>query len=353
MSSRLKTGIIASTISLMALAACGGNSTADDPEGGGKLVVAGVGGGFQEAQSAAFMQPFSKASGTKVVEASQDSTIGNVKAQVESKTVQWDVVDLSSIDAAIAAKQGLLEPIEYSVVTSGEDLLPGTNHEFYVGMAYSSNVITWKEGEWGDAEPQGAKDFWDLERFPGQRGMKGGTPVFALEFALLADGVAKADLYPLDVDRAFKKLDEIKDSTTFWASNEEGMQLLTAGQIKMGYPPNGRVYNAIEEGQPLEYTWTDGTLFLDAWAVPKGAPNKDAAMKFLEFASQSENQVELAKRIPYGPTNENTVEGLPADRQEVMPTGPDNIDRLFAADEAWWEANLAEVSERWQTWLTE
>ena len=64
---------------------------------------------------------------------------------------------------------------------------------------------------------------------------------------------------------------------------------------------NGRIDAANREGKNLKITWTGGIYDLDYWVVPKGSPNKDAAQKFIAFASTPDAQAEYARHIAYGP----------------------------------------------------
>lgn len=345
----------------LALAACGGGDTetasggdvSETPDGtsSGQLVVASLGGSYQDAQRDAFFTPFAESSDAEVVEANQDGTIGELQSQVEAGNVQWDVVDLAPVDAQRAADEGLLEPLDRSVINDS-GLIEGAMTDHIVATIYSSNVFTWNT----DAltEPlTGAVDFWDLERFPGRRALPGYSPYGVLEQALVADGVAHEDLYPLDVERALTKLDEIKDDTEFFNTNEQGMQLVTSGQVAAASVPNGRVYNGVAAGDPLDYTWADGALFIDYWVVPRGAPNADLAMEFIAFASQPEPQAELASLIPYGGSHSETNELIPEDRQQDLPTGADNLAAAIQPDLEWWAENDVETTERWQAWLIE
>jgi putative spermidine/putrescine transport system substrate-binding protein len=349
-----RTIITGSAVAMLALtlSACGGQDAENAGSGGGpsgQLVIASLGGSYQEAQSEAFFKPYAEESGVKVTEANQDGTVGPLKAQVEAGNPQWDVIDLGPIDARQAAADGLLEPLDKTVV-SGSGLFPGAMTDNYVATIYSSNVIAWNKDKLATG-PQNAAEFWDTEEFPGMRALPGYSPFSTLEQALLADGVPKDKLYPLDVDRAFTRLDQIRDSTTFYNTNEQGIQLLTSGQVAAASVPNGRVFNAIKDGQPLDYTWRDGVLYIDYWAVPKGAANKEEAMKFIAFASEAEPQARLAEIIPYGGSNEAANDLIPAERQADLPTGGQNLSLQVTPDLDWWSENVADVTERWQAWL--
>jgi putative spermidine/putrescine transport system substrate-binding protein len=339
--------------------ACGGGTGAPETspsdsagEASGELVVASLGGSYQEAQSEAFMQPFAEETGVEVTETAAEG-VARLQAMVETGNVEWDVVDLGPQELQLATELDLLEPIDYSVVDRSVFYEGAATTDYGVGTIYSTGVLAWNTDEIQGDPPQDFADFWDLEKYPGKRALAAYGPDFNLEYALLADGVPMDELYPLDVDRAFEKLDEIKDETIFYDTNEQAMQLITSGEAVMGTAPNGRVFNAINDGQPIDYTWNQGGLFIDYWAVPKGAPNAANAMRFIEFASQAERQAEMAQLIPYGGTNESAVDLLDEEVLDNLPTAPDNFELQYVPDAEWWAENIEEVTERWQAWLLE
>ena len=93
--------------------------------------------------------------------------------------------------------------------------------------------------------PKSWADFWDVEKFPGKRGMLG-QALYTLENALMADGVPRPMSTtvlrtPEGVDRAFAKLDQIKPHVVWWTSSSTAMQNLDAGEVVMTDMYNGRV----------------------------------------------------------------------------------------------------------------
>lgn len=77
-----------------------------------------------------------------------------------------------------------------------------------------------------------------------------------LEAALLADGVPMDELYPLDLDRAFAKLDTIKDDIVWWTKGAEPSQMLSTGEADYALAWSGRIATAKDEGSPLICTTT-------------------------------------------------------------------------------------------------
>ncbi|PFN85238.1 hypothetical protein COJ85_27200, partial [Bacillus sp. AFS076308] len=80
-----------------------------------EVVVAAYGGSFQNGQIKALFTPYGAATGTKVI-GTTGTSYPKVKAMVTSGNITWDVISAESPAFANEAKDGLLAPIDYSVV---------------------------------------------------------------------------------------------------------------------------------------------------------------------------------------------------------------------------------------------
>ncbi|WP_051261021.1 ABC transporter substrate-binding protein [Desulfovibrio inopinatus] len=315
------------------------------------LRICSYGGSFQESQRKAFFDPFSKEFNVKIIEAT-DPDIAKVKAQVMTKNYEWDVVDMETRHVARGEVEGLLEPLDLSIIdTSHIDKMAvrkcAVANDFWTtGLAYNTKNL-------GGKEPaQGWADFWDVKRFPGPRAMQNQAP-FNLEFALIADGVPMEKLYPLDLDRAFKKMDAIRDHITVWWKNgAEQIQLLSTGEVTYSTAWNGRISVAKAKGAPLGFVWNGGCFDMDWWCVPKGNPNKKLAMQFINFALSAKRQAyQFGELIPYGPTNLEAFNSIPEERARELPNYPANAKVQFLQNADYWGEHLAAVTERWNAWM--
>jgi putative spermidine/putrescine transport system substrate-binding protein len=168
------------------------------------------------------------------------------------------------------------------------------------------------------------------------------------EFALMADGVAPADLYPLDLPRATRKLDTIKDDLVFWTSGGQSQELIGSGEVAMTMIWNGRAWSAKNlDNKPVEIQWNQQIVTADYLVVPKGSPNKDAAMKFIAYTACAENNAKPSEFIPYGPTNKNSQPN-PAMVQDLSVTNADENSAYF--DDPYLVDNFAEIDAAWQAW---
>src|SRR5437762_42994 len=173
-----------------------------------------------------------------------------------------------------------------------------------------------------------------------------------LEFALLADGVPKDKLYPLDIERGFKSLDRVRPAIRkFWDTGALSAQMLADKEVVLGSIWNGRLQAVADKGAPLAIEWTEASLQSQYWGVLKGAKNTENAQRFIDFACQPELQANLARLIPYGPTNRQAFKSIPADVAARLPSSPEHKARAFLQNGKWWADNRAKVSERWSQWL--
>ncbi len=305
------------------------------------------GGSTQDAQKQAWADPFSKASGITVVQ-DGPTDYGKLKAMVESGNVQWDVVDVEADFALRAAAEGLLEPLDFKVIQR-DKIDPRFVSDYGVGSFFFSFVLGYNEGKLGANKPQDWSALFDTKTYPGKRALYKWPSSGVLELALLADGVPADKLYPLDLDRAFKKLDTIKKDIVWWGGGAQSQQLLASGEASMGQFWNGRIHALQEDGAPVGVSWKQNLVMADILVIPKGSKNKDAAMKFLASASSAKGQADFSNLTAYAPVNLDSVERLDSALAPNLPTAyaKDQI----TLDFAYWAKNGQAIATRWNEWL--
>ncbi|WP_162409833.1 polyamine ABC transporter substrate-binding protein [Acuticoccus sediminis] len=316
-----------------------------------ELVVVSWGGSYQDAQRAAHFAPFTAETGINIVEISEGPRVAKLKTQIDSGSLEWDVMDFETSDMLSAGSMDLLEPIDTSVVDTST-ILPDAVDEFGIANVSWSKLLGFNTAKYpnGEGAPTGWADFWNVEAFPGRRALQDLVKP-NLEFALIADGVSLNELYPLDVERAFAALDRIRPHVdVWWGKTAQGIQILANGEVDMGTAPNGRLEAAKRDGQNVGYTWNDGAVDFDWWCVAKGAPNRDLAMEFINFAIAAEGQAKLASIIDYGPSNTEAWLLIDPERAATLPTAPDNLKAQFVLGNSWWQDNEADMLRRWQMW---
>jgi len=314
---------------------------------GTTLTFASYGGAYQEAQRKGWLEPYAALTGVTFQE-SEDSSNATIKAQVEAGQVTWDIVDVGN-DFGLDANAALLEPLDYSKIHKDE-ILDGFAGTYRVADITYGVVLAYNTEKMGGQVPQGWADFFDTTKYPGKRGMWDYSAGGIFEFALLADGVAPADLYPLDLDRATRKLDTIKDDLVFWTSGAESQDLIGKGEVTMTMIWNGRGYSAKHiDNKPVEIQWNQQIVTADYLVVPKGTPNKDLAMDFIAWATCKENNAAPSDYIPYGPTNKLATAN-PDKVAELSVTNADANSAYF--NDAWIVENAQLLEDTYQEWRT-
>jgi putative spermidine/putrescine transport system substrate-binding protein len=319
---------------------------------GKTLRICSYGGDYQASQRRVFFEPFASQFGVKIIESSGPG-ISQVKTQVDNKAYKWDVVDLETRDVVRGELQNLLEPVNASIVKVGR-LHQKAVRKASVGNIFWSTCLAYNKKALAGKRPAACwADFWNVKKFPGPRALQN-KAIFNLEFALLADGVSKDNLYPLDLERAFKNMDKIKNHITFWWQNEaQQAQLLTEAKVSYSSVWNEGFKAAQNRGAPLEMVWEGGCMDLDWWCIPKGNPNKELAMKFIHFALSARRQAKQAEEyIAYGPTNKYAFKYISEAKARQLPSYPDNMKKQFVQDAYYWGARLGDVTERWRIWMT-
>ncbi|WP_321880212.1 ABC transporter substrate-binding protein [Paraburkholderia bannensis] len=310
------------------------------------IVFTSWGGTTQASQQKNWAQPFAQASGINVL-MDGPTDYGKFKAMVESGNVNWDVVDVEGDFAYAAAKDGLIEPIDYSVVKKDE-LDPRFSSPQAVGSFYYSFVLGYNKTAFKGAQPSTWADLFDTKKFPGKRTFYKWSAPGVLEIALLADGVPANKLYPLDLDRAFKKLDTIKGDIVWWSGGAQSQQLLASGEASMGMFWNGRLHALQATGVPVGVSWNQNLTAADMLVIPKGAKHRDAALKFLAAATSPQAQAKFAADTGYAPIN---VKSAALMTPAVAKTLPDQYTQSqINLDMKYWAANRDAIAKRWYAW---
>lgn len=333
-----------------ALAACIAAPALADQQ----ITIVNFGGANGNAQKKAYYDAFEK-TGTKVVTVEYNGEQAKIKAMVETKKVTWDLVEVESPDVQRGCDEGLFEKLDYTKIVPVTDLLPSALNSCGVGFFVWSTVMAY-DGDKLKTAPKTWADFWDVKKFPGKRGMRKGAR-YNLEFALMADGVAPEDVYkvlatPAGAERAFKKLTELKPNIQWWEAGAQPPQFLVAGDVVMSTAYNGRIDAAQREGKNLKITWTGGIFDLDYWVIPKGAANKETAIKFMNFAMKPENQAVYAQNIAYGPTNTKALAKLPAKVLADLPTSAANAKTALQFNVNFWADQGEALEKRFAAWAT-
>ena len=347
----------------LAVAACGSDSdsggasttTGGKVDGGGESFVynaAGASAPFQEALNASYLKAFDEQFNFKTTVDPFCCGIERLQAAQSSGNVPWSAVQwVTSADYELAKRAGLLEPLDTSVVPV--DLLEPGTYDRYGYQVYTSGVqLAWLPDTYpAGEEPTTFTDLFDTDRFPGKRCLYQGSQFGGnFEGALLSAGVPSDELYPLDLDLAFRQLDKIKPDIVWWRSGAEAAQFLLDGTCKLGVIWNGVAQSTTNAGNPISVTWDQAITVYGMNTIPKGSPNPEAAQELLGLMlSDRDAQVEFISRTAYtSPLKDPAT--LPPDVAKWAPQG-ENLATTIAEDSIYYAENNAEITKAFNDWL--
>lgn len=342
--------------SAIALVSCaGGSSDANSGSESGEIsgtsmVYASYGGTTEEYTQEAWGDPFQE---TEEVEVIYDSPVdlGKLRAMVESDSVEWDLLQAAYSLAYAPGYEDLYQSIDLGDFDTSP-LLEDTVRDTGVGAYVLSFLIAYRTDTDRSENPQTWEEFYDSERFPGKRGIEN-YPALILETALLADGVASEDLYPLDLDRAFAKLDTIKDDIVWYETGAEQQEFLQNETVDYLMAWNGRAYDLLDKGVPVEMSFDQQVAYMAYHVIPEGAPNSAAATEFIKHSLDPKAQAEFAELSAYAPVNDDAYELIDPEMAQYLPTYEDNDATTVWLSEDYWSENLDQVMERWDSWRLE
>ncbi|MEV6120720.1 ABC transporter substrate-binding protein [Streptomyces sp. NPDC052077] len=332
------------TVGAPLLAACGSGS--DSGSGGGQVVFADYGGVTDEGFKAAYFKDFTKETGIKVVTANAD--MARYIAMAKAGKSQWDTIDADGFAVVSLADRGLVQKLPPSVPRS--DAVTGKYRDYSAGGYTQSFVLTYRKSAFKTA-PTSWADVWDTKKFPGKRGWPN-YYIATAEAALLADGAREADLYPLDLDRAFGKLDKLKPAMTIYDSYAAVTQGLQAGSVDMALLPNGRAAVLAKEDPDIALMWEQNIFY--PWSgltIPKGAPNTEETAKLLALMQDPKRQAAFAEKTYYGPTMKAAYDLIDPEVAAELPGTPEHEALAVTVDTVALAAQTDEYIKRYSAWV--
>ncbi|WP_254799430.1 ABC transporter substrate-binding protein [Falsochrobactrum tianjinense] len=320
------------------------------------LTIVGFGGAVQDAFREAYIKPYEKLKGIKILEDTTNGGLAKQKAMVESGNVTWDIMQMEADEVTMACEQGLIEDIDWSKQKNADEIDPSQFKECGVGALAWAKIITYDADKIAEG-PKNWADFWNVEKWPGKRGLRK-TAKLTMEIALMADGVPTSDIYEVlatkeGQDRAFKKLDELKPHVQWWESGAQPQEWLSSGDVVMTAGYNGRVDAAQNEGKNFAIVWDGQINSLEYWGIMKDTPNIKEAIEFVEFMMTKDPQVVFANAIPYGVSNVKAMDALSPERLAKLPSSPENLKNAIRFDAEFWIDHGEELAERFASWVSQ
>jgi len=338
------------------------------------LTIVSWGGAYTESQVRAYHEPFSEKTGVKIYnEDKSANALAGIRSQVEAGNVTWNVVDMLQADAQRACDEGLVMEIDHDEwlapapdgTPATEDFIEGTLDDCYVSTILYATMFAYNTEAFEGDGPQTVEDVWNLEKFPGTRALQK-IPQKNLEWALLADGVEPDKVYEVlatkeGQDRAFAKLDEIKDNVIWWSEGAQPPQMLADEEAVIATAYNGRIFNAqVNEDQPFKIMWDHQMFEADGWVVPVGNEDKlDLIKDYVRYSTDTQRLADQAKYIAYAPARKSSA-GLVGthadtgvDMKPHMPTSPENFKTAYRFDPDFWADYGDLLEERFNAWVAQ
>jgi putative spermidine/putrescine transport system substrate-binding protein len=309
----------------------------------------------EDAIKQVFVRPFIAATGIPAQMQVWEGGIDTLRTQAKAPDNTWDLVMVDGDELATGCSEGLFEKLDWSAIGGKEHYLPQAVSDCGVGGGVASLVLAWDRDKF-PATPQWS-DFWDVAKYPGKRGLHEGVRG-NLEFALIADGVSPGDVYKVlatseGVDRAFRRLDQLKPYIVWWHDDAEAARILASGDVLMtsASAPALAVANRTAH-RSFGVQWAASLYEVLSWAVLKGSPNQRTATQFLYFAGTPAIEARLVALSGEGGLAKGANDGLPADLAQISPSTPANLSVAVRVDGGFWHDNIAKLRQRFESWLT-
>lgn len=337
------------TGALALIAACGDDHPQRD------LTIVGWGGSSQLAHRNAYWTSFTQETGIPLREDVWHGGIGVLRTKVAGGDADWDIVQVETEELILGCEEGLLEKLDWEALGGRSTYITSAVHDCGVGAMVWAYVFGY-DGDRIKNGPRNWAEFWDVKKFPGKRGMRK-TPKYTLEFALMADGVEPQDVYgvlstPAGLDRAFRKLDELKPNILWWSSISQVPDLLASGEVVMSVTSPGRLLAANQsEGRHFKVVWDGNVNAVDFWVILKGSPRKAEAMRLIQYMKQPQNEVRLPRYIATGLSNKRSIATIDPALTKDTVTNPENLRHAVELDAQFWVENTDQLTQRFNAWV--
>lgn len=310
-----------------------------------QVVVATYGGAFLKALENVYFKDFTAATGIAVV--TVEANEGRFVAMGKSGSSEWDTTDAAGFSVIEWSKNGVLQKLPADVPRSS---LVNEAYRDYAGYVYGQSYVLVYDSSVVKKAPKSWSDVWNVADFPGKRGWPS-DPYGAMEAALMADGATQANMYPLDFNRAFAKLDKLRPEMTIYTSYAASIQGLQAGSVSMALVPNGRAYALIKQDPRFKIMWEQNIYMPSAFPLTTGAPNTAGAAKLFTFMADPMRQAKFAELIGYAPTVPAAFTMLKPEVASQLPGTPEHMKQALVVDEVALSNQNTALLDAYSNWI--
>ncbi len=303
---------------------------------------------------AVFIGPFTAATAIQATAGLRAGGLAELQQQAKTPDDPFDLVMVDSEDLAAGCAGNLFEKLDWPQIGGRDHYLPVAVSDCGVGATVDNVVLAWDREKLSGTATWA--DFWDVTKYPGKRGLRDGVRG-NLEIALMADGVAPGDVYKVlatndGVDRAFRKLDQLRPYLVWWRTPADAARILGSGDVLMTSAPSAAIIEAGRtEHRDFAIQWTDSLYDVLSWAIVKGSAEMHAAVQFLYFSGTPAIEARLVSAAAEGGLAKGANDGLAPEAAAQSPTAPANLQSALRLDLAFWQANLTKLRQRFDAWL--
>jgi mannopine transport system substrate-binding protein len=335
------------------IAGAAGQATAAE-----QVIIATTGGAYEKALREAWFDPFTSKTGIEVVTVSATNAEMRAKAaaMVTTGNVSWDLYLQGEIQAGSKEHRLYAEDLTdfCRQFATHPDLSADACTAAGVQLLMNATLLSYRADAFGGAAPETWADMWNVQKFPGGRAFPNfDDPWRVMAAALLADGVSRDNLFPLDIDRALTKLDEIRPAVTqWWKTGDQSMQGFRNGEYTLGQIWLTRAKALKQEGQPIAWSHKASFLVGDRIALIKNALNRENALKLAEYwLNTPEAQAKVCEALSCTPPSTAAISMMSPEARSDMPSATDVEEHVVVPDAEWINENAALMLERWNAWI--
>jgi mannopine transport system substrate-binding protein len=324
----------------------------------GEIVVATTGGAYDRALKEVWFDSFTNATGIKVstVTATDAEQRTRAQAMASAGRVTWDIINNVDIIAESAQNRSFTRDLSAfcGQFEARKDLVEKSCNPAGVRISFNATLLAFNTQPFKTGIPATWADFWDTARFPGPRALPSfNDPWRVFAAALLADGVAADKLFPLDIERALKKLDAIKRQIQlWWRTGDQSQQGFRNAEYVMGMIWGTRASALRAEGQPVGISYNGAFLLADTMQILRDGPNSAGAEALLKFyLDHPEVQAKLAEQLNVTPPSLDAIAKMSESARANIPNSPEAFKGIVKHDSVWIAANQARMLEAWNAWI--
>lgn len=313
-----------------------------------QMIIATWGGDYANLLRNNIDDPLVKPLGITVVQdtGDEDPRVAKMFAERRLPRGKTDVVCLQAVRGHEVQQAGLLETLDETKVPNLKYVRENLRSNFYAPHIYSPQVLIYNP----DKVKEPPKTFTDLldPKWKGKVGVGDINYFYIMMAAALA---ATGDLNKVDSEEARGLALKLNaNGLRLYPSTNSIGAGVKSGEIEVGIMWLARVIMWQNAGIPVQASFqTEGhVLYMSGMVVPKNAPNKPAAYKYLNAMLMPPAQEAFAAKMGYLPTVDNApLSGkvaeqlaLPTPTPKLIAPNYDIVGKLQGPTSEWWKKNM-------------